>query len=697
MLCDSDIVRNSLDSNDSATGSNPNFHPKYRPDIDGLRAIAVISVLFFHAFPKNLPGGFVGVDIFFVISGFLISNILFGSVEKDRFSFADFYIRRARRIFPALILMTTAVLVTGWFISTASEYLTLGKHAFASTFFVQNLNLLQESGYFDISGDKKPFQHLWSLAVEEQFYIVWPIAVLALFKRAPKALFGFIIGTAVLSFGWNLFKTSTDASAAFYQLQSRFWEMMLGGLLAYLSRHDLSRSGKFTIFDNKSVKIQNTFSFAAILAITYALTKFNGKTAFPGFAATLPVFAAFALIATPRSWFNRNVLSLKPMVWIGLISYPLYLWHWPILSFARITIPEIVFKQKVGNEVLWVCLLLSFVLSVLTYLIIESPVKKMKCQHACARTAYALTAMFLLIGSTGLFVYLREGFPHRPAADLTDYAKYNHESLVPKDNLKDCGKKLKLPEVQLCRTTATDPLTPDVVLIGDSHAEQMAGALANHYEEKGRSLHLLESGDTLGLVDTAVIAPKNLIPIEKTRSLQPAFDWAIKNKAKTVILISRGPNYFEGVGYGEDTRRLEIVDLENRSIKNPEVVYESGLNDTLTELQAAGIETIFFFDNVEMAFTPEVACFPRRFSPIASKRVWPCAVTYSQFLERQKDYREMAKRVLAKFPAVKTFDPNEQLCDGKACYAVKDGALLFVDYNHLNLYAAETLINYYDF
>lgn len=208
-------------------------HPKYRPDIDGLRAVAILAVVLFHAFPGKMPGGFIGVDIFFVISGFLISTIIFSSLERDRFSLVEFYVRRIRRIFPALIVVLLTSLVVGWFTLFPDEYKQLGTHTAAGAAFIQNFILWRESGYFDNAAESKPLLHLWSLAVEEQFYIFWPLLLAFVWKRQ----WSFLKITAAIglaSFAANIYLMHRSPTAAFFLPISRFWELMVGGGLRIL-------------------------------------------------------------------------------------------------------------------------------------------------------------------------------------------------------------------------------------------------------------------------------------------------------------------------------------------------------------------------------------------------------------------------------------------------------------------------------
>jgi peptidoglycan/LPS O-acetylase OafA/YrhL len=246
---------------------------KYRSDIDGLRAIAILSVIAFHAFPSWCQGGFVGVDIFFVISGYLISTIIFTSLEQtDSFSFKQFYARRIKRIFPALILVMATCYLLGWFTLLTDEYKQLGKHIAGGSGFVSNFILWNETGYFDKGATLKPLQHLWSLGIEEQFYIVWPLLLYFAWKfRFNLLVLALIIISA--SFWASVIKVNHDAIGGFYSPATRFWELMIGSVLAYLM---LYRPNK------NNIKLQSVKAFAGIILIVVAVFGLNKNIAFPG-------------------------------------------------------------------------------------------------------------------------------------------------------------------------------------------------------------------------------------------------------------------------------------------------------------------------------------------------------------------------------------------------------------------------------
>lgn len=312
----------------------------YRPDIDGLRAVAVIGVVAFHAFPTLLPGGFVGVDLFFVISGYLISRIVLQGLGEDRTGaqcslgsfLAHFYARRIRRIFPALLLMLGAVLVAGWFMLMADDYARLGKHTLGGVLFISNLVLRNEAGYFDAASEDKPLLHLWSLGVEEQFYIFFPLVVAALYRRRQRgATLAVLVALFAASFALNLATTRTAPVSAFYFPQTRVWELLAGSLLAYVS---LNRPAWL----ESSARAMEARAIGGAALIAAAFAFIGPADAFPGWWAVLPSAGAALLIAAGPSASINRLLSAEPLRWIGWISYPLYLWHWVALSLLAMNL-----------------------------------------------------------------------------------------------------------------------------------------------------------------------------------------------------------------------------------------------------------------------------------------------------------------------------------------------------------------------
>jgi peptidoglycan/LPS O-acetylase OafA/YrhL len=395
-------------------------HLEYRPDVDGLRAIAVLAVIVFHAFPTLLPGGFVGVDVFFVISGFLISGIILRGLSRGRFSVLEFYGRRIKRIFPALIVMLASVWVLGRAMLLADEFQRLGKHVASGAGFMFNLTLFMDTkAYF--GAITSPLIHLWSLGVEEQFYLFWPLFLLVTWKLGKKQ-FGVIVTVAVVSFILNVAAVSAHPLAAFYLPWNRLWELALGGVLAYgqldksrqLARSDSglgAGKSRLTMLFSPSSR-----GFLGVLLILVSCVIINERRAFPGWWALGPCLGTFLLIsAGPQSWINRRLLSQRVMVFIGLISYPLYLWHWPLLSFAHTA------NWRGFTPVMKIAAVASsFILATLTYKYVERPIRT---SPRVLRLAVPLFATMLVCLSVGYMTF-KNNIPARTlSADISKFVQ----------------------------------------------------------------------------------------------------------------------------------------------------------------------------------------------------------------------------------------------------------------------------------
>ncbi len=421
---------------------NP-YRSAYRAEIDGLRAFAVLSVIAFHAFPSLFKGGFIGVDVFFVISGFLITSHIFEKLSDGQFSFTGFFGRRIRRIFPALILVMASSLAFGWFVLLADEYAQLGKHVAGGAAFILNFILVGESGYFDNAAETKPMLHLWSLAVEEQFYIIWPLVLWFAWKRQFNLLTITLV-VAIVSFYLNLRFAHSKPIETFFWPVGRFWELLSGSVLAWLLLYKRELLSKVKLWVDKYLvriirskevladgsTVANIMSFIGLLLLVYGVIRIDEGLAFPSTWALIPVLGAlFVISAGSKAWFNRVFLMNPIAVWFGLISYPLYLWHWPILSFLQIIDGELPHRDaRVG------AVLISIFLAWITYKFIEAPIRFGRLRKKISAPLIALA--LLVVGVVGYFItkadlseshgfedviFEREGFEHTFGTSLKWY------------------------------------------------------------------------------------------------------------------------------------------------------------------------------------------------------------------------------------------------------------------------------------
>ena len=370
---------------------------RYRPDIDGLRAISILLVLGFHAFPDHIRGGFVGVDVFFVISGFLISGIVFTELDAGVFSLTTFYMRRARRIFPALIVVLIFILTVGWLVLFPSDLIMLGHQVMASAAFVANIFFWYQSGYFNPQANSYPLLHLWSLGVEEQFYIAWPLMAIVLW-RWRRRLVPAVAIIGLISLTINIVFVEHRV-AVFYFPATRAWELMLGAAVALTA---FGPTSSITL----PRPVYEAASGIGLAMIVSAAFLMNKEMAYPGWRALIPtVGAALVIWSSASSRIGCSLLGAKPAIAIGLISYPLYLWHWPLLWLVRLLYPE------ANWEIVSAVCVTSVLLAWMTYELIEIPIRHRHTRKPW-RTTASLAAMLAISFVLG-FVISRDGFPGR--------------------------------------------------------------------------------------------------------------------------------------------------------------------------------------------------------------------------------------------------------------------------------------------
>lgn len=436
----------------------------YRLDIQGLRAIAVLAVVGFHGFPNWLTGGFIGVDIFFVISGYVISRNIFDALYAKRFSITDFYSRRILRIFPALIVVLFCVFFAGWKYMLATEFQELGKHIAGAASFIENILYFRGQSYFDDSSLNKPLLQLWSLSVEEQFYIFWPILLWLLYRYRVNLYIALPI-VIVLSFFCSIYGGIAKSNASFFLVQYRVWELGLGSLLAVMLAHDSFFSKTFAVTST----LRLYAAYPGILCILIGIFTIRADFWFPGWWALLPTVGAFLIIlGSPDSAVSRYFLSNPVLVWFGKISYPLYLWHWVLFSFAFVIYPE-------GyNRTMRISLILiSILLSWFTFQLIEKPFRNPKYS--------AIKVFVLLFGITVLFIsglltFLNKGYPNRYFAE--HYSSI--EAAIIDWTFPKGTAELSIKGNTFKSTSGNDPT---IAFIGDSHMNQYGPRILDQYRK----------------------------------------------------------------------------------------------------------------------------------------------------------------------------------------------------------------------
>ena len=627
-------------------------HPAYRPDIDGLRAIAVLSVVLFHAFPGKFRGGFAGVDVFFVISGYLIGTILIANLQRGTFSFADFFARRIRRIYPALLLVMSSCLAFGWFALFPDEFAQLGKHALGGAAFVANFVLWNEVGYFDTAAETKPLLHLWSLGIEEQFYIVWPVLLYFAVKRRFSLLaLALVVGVA--SFVVNVAGVHKFASATFYSPASRVWELLAGAGLAWMTVNGYTltagarRHGEpASIVDFASPRARNVQSVVGLLLIVLALLAMRRDFHFPGWWALLPVCGAVLLIAAgPNAWVNRNILARPLLVGVGLISYPLYLWHWPLLSFAQVVesgIPSRTIKLA--------CLAAALVLSWLTWKVVEAPLRGTR--HGAAKVAGLSLAMVVLAAAGGA-IWKMDGLPSR--ASVVDNALQQKDLVLVEDkaNAEACKRRYGFDTLyEYCLMhDVTKP--PTVIMVGDSHAYHIVAGQMKYWSGKGENL--LYMGTRVPFFDVPDGGD------EYQKATPQMLDIALNTPGVKTIVISTA--------------------MLLRQTEAEKAMYLPAFRTTIDKFTRAGREVIFVIDNPTLGFEPR-ACI-RRGAIAGTQTRADCSLPRSELDAARANNADFGS-VLKDYPQVKVFDPASAICDDKACRVMIDGALMYRDTHHFS-------------
>ncbi|MBY0468314.1 MAG: acyltransferase [Burkholderiaceae bacterium] len=547
----------------------------HRTDIEGLRGIAVLSVLAVHSFPAWLQGGFIGVDIFFVLSGYLISQQLLQSLEDGRYSLIDFYARRVRRLYPALCLVLLACLVFSVACTFPSASRQVGQHVAAGALFISNLVLWSEAGYFDAASQAKPLLHLWSLGIEEQFYLVWPLVMAGLFRHRRWAPW-LIVAALLLSLGLNLALVHDRPVATFFLPPTRFWELMVGALLAWLtwSADDTPASWLRSRLPGGPWSHQqaaDALAWLGLAMLALALWLIDKSDPFPGWRALLPTLGTFALLsAGPEAWVNRQLLSQPILRFYGAISYPLYLWHWPLLSFP------VVLGLPLSSELRVLILVASVVLATLTHELLEKPVRR---GLGGARLTWALFAALAVLGAAGWAVKRTDGLLATYPPQVREIAAAEFDADFPSYRIDRCFLRMEQgPEAfsDDC-IDRSRPSRPLMFLWGDSHAAALYPGLQDE------SAHAPESsGFRLAQFTAAACPPLMSAPPHSAgpcdRTNRAVLERIAAERPATVVLAGHWSKY------GTDAGSLRSVAVT--------------LRQTAAHLKAMGVEKVVVFGNL---------------------------------------------------------------------------------------------------
>ncbi len=459
---------------------------EFRVDINALRAVAVISVVAFHLRVPGFSGGFSGVDVFFVISGYLISSQILGALRRGDFSFGQFYASRLRRIVPALVVVCMACFAFGWFVDLPKEFIQLSRHIVSALFFVSNIAFNGERGYFDAAAETKSLLHTWSLSVEGQFYLFLPLVLIALYRFAPRYITTAVLGLAALSFAWALFVDYRQPGGGFYLLLCRAWEFLVGTWLASLSTD--SRTHR---------RAANLAVAVGLLGLLASSTWLSVPDAWPGWRTLIPVASTALVIYYGRAACLQPLFAWAPLQFLGNVSYSLYLWHWPFWVFALALASAAGRTHGVFDQV--VVLTLSLVTAWLSWKYVEQPVRINRVFWTSKRIAWSYAAAVSASLGVGIFVLVNMGLPTRFGEYVLRAAEATFIS-TPRDECFRRGDSTKDAPEQFCRMGANAGV-PSVILWGDSHANQYLTAVSDAARELGKGgLIATQSGCAPALV-----------------------------------------------------------------------------------------------------------------------------------------------------------------------------------------------------
>ena len=645
---------------------------RYRADIDGLRAIAVLSVVIYHAESYLLPGGFVGVDIFFVISGYLITGIVIRQLDGGRFSLLNFYERRLRRIAPALIVVTTTSLFVGYVLLQPDDYYDLSKSAIWSIGFLSNVFFWQNTGYFDAARESLPLLHTWSLGVEEQFYLIWPVLLyLAWSILAARGRVITVLSMIVfLSFSGCVLMTESDPQAAFFLPLTRAWELALGGILAVASPV-LSRKRKL---GRAAAAVSGVLGIALVLG---SMRMISNTLSFPGSNALFPVLGSVLLIGAgtighnPVSW----ILSTSPFVWIGKISYSLYLWHWPLLAFFHH------YTSGAEREPLesLLLVLLSIVLAVFSWRFVEQPLRNSRSSQSTVFLASGLSAVFVV--SLGAVIVLSNGMPDRVPDEARKLADRKEMWTWPCPETKALEG---LARKRCVLGVAWDDAENHAVLWGDSHAVHFSPLVDQVARTLGYSVLLYDS------------CPPYLDNVNVVRKHTQRPDYSHKC----------GEEYAEFVRFLSERQSINLIMMASawslylKNIHGPDGQTSEDIGLALMEQESARVITKIADPNRRILLLAEVPRNDRDALPCVRQALSglirrPCDYdpSYIEYKDVQSilgPANEVLARLAAKLPGVSLIQTTEALCGETVCNRFVNGEFLYRDTHHIrrNLEAA---------
>lgn len=633
-------------------------HSGFRVDINGLRAYAVVFVLLYHFGVPGFGGGFVGVDVFFVISGYLMTKMIALGLAKDGFSIFEFYLARLRRIFPALAFLSAVLIVIGFFIMPMAEYKKLSSHIVYSLIFISNVEYWKESGYFDLASHDKWLLHTWSLSVEWQFYLILPIVMVLGWKIAGKRFVFFVLVFFLLSsFGLSLWITPIDSSASFFLLHTRAWEMLAGGLLAMSSRQD--------------IKSPKSAEFFGVVLILIGVLYIGDGGAWPGWRAVFPVSGACLIIYASRqkSLITGNVLAQ----YLGNISYSLYLWHWPIVVFlGYLGYLYTPFGIAIG-------LFLSVVLGGLSYRYVETPIRVGLAKVRSIGQIFRQGLVFVVVAVSAIYIHKFGGVSGR-LSEQVEIASQESENFNPRREECHISNGVESPE---CVYNIGDKV--GAIVIGDSHANALVTSVAETFHKDGYGVMELSYS---GCPTIRGVVKLNPPASAKDYACKEFNEWLLNglanhwDKSLPVVIINRlSVSVFGPSEPWLDKKGEPGVYFTKQFVSpDPEFLAEfrERFVDTICEISLH--RDVYILRPIpEMPFN-----IPRTISHrMAFGMIDDVAISLEDYHARHKfvwDIQDVASQRCG----AKILNPLPFLCDNSRCYGSKNGVPLYYDDDHLS-------------
>ena len=614
-----------------------------------------------------MQGGFIGVDVFFVISGFLISTILLNDLKEDRFSFLHFFARRIRRIFPTLILVLLACFIVGWLNLLPDEFQQLGKHIAGGAGFIDNFLYWYEIGYFDQSAETKPLLHLWSLGVEEQFYLIFPLILWLGFQKSwnVKVFYALFI----TSFALNIWLSFAATSAAFFLPFSRFWEFLIGFFVAIeISQSSEKTSFKKLISDNSQI-----ISVVGFFLLVITFMGVSPKSIFPGFWALLPTIGTALILLTPQSkWINRRLLSNSLLVKLGLISYPLYLWHWPLLSFAHIMQGE-----TPSSVVRLIAIGISLLLAWLSYRYIELPIR---FGQSLEYKTQSLVVIMFFVGGLGMAAIIGKGFPDR----IPEKFRQIQELFQRSDNASaECVAKFGGGGNSYCQIGDISR-APTALLIGDSHAGHFYAGLNEYYLQKGGNLLNMGAGGCppfLGIEFGKSLT--NSLPLE-CHHYKDAFKVLFENPSIETVIFA-----FDHSTYLKSDYEMHFKGRNNGPGDNLQIS-TNAFKETIEKINSTNRKVVLIYDLPDLNLDIR-KCFAIRPIELGDKR---CSLDSEIWVKDFNNYNQMINSIL-KTEKMEVFMSQEFMGDNFPIN--KDGLPMYSDKTHLSKLGSRFFTSLYKF